>query len=157
MLPGCCKEAALGYRMAVAGMVGVALLSFFVWQHHLFVRGMNADLRPFFMLSTELISVPTAFTFLCSWGRSGSPRIRFTVRCSSALAWGSNFLVGGLTGVYLSDVPSDVATHGTFFLDGPLPLHDHGPRLHVLRRDLLLLPKMMGIELNQLLGRSTSG
>ena len=33
--------------------------SFLVWQHHLFVSGINADLRPFYMLSTELISLPT--------------------------------------------------------------------------------------------------
>ena len=31
----------------------------FVWQHHLFVSGINGDLRPFYMLSTELISIPT--------------------------------------------------------------------------------------------------
>ena len=49
-------------------MLGVTLLSFFVWQHHLFVSGINADLRPFYMLSTEIISLPTGFIFLCFMG-----------------------------------------------------------------------------------------
>ena len=57
-----------GYRLAVAGMLGVTLLSFLVWQHHLFVSGINADLRPFYMLSTELISIPTGFIFSARLG-----------------------------------------------------------------------------------------
>ncbi|HZU61964.1 MAG TPA: cbb3-type cytochrome c oxidase subunit I, partial [Solirubrobacteraceae bacterium] len=68
-----------GYRLAVAGMLGVSLLSWFVWQHHLFVSGINADLRPFYMLSTELISLPTGFIFVCAMGTLWRGRIRFTV------------------------------------------------------------------------------
>ncbi len=60
LLPVFARKPLWGYRLAVAGMLGVALLSFFVWQHHLFVSGINADLRPFYMLSTELISLPPA-------------------------------------------------------------------------------------------------
>ena len=66
-------------------MLGVALLSFFVWQHHLFQSGINPDMRPLFMLTTELISIPTGFLFLVTLGHAlegedhGS-----TPRCSSA-------------------------------------------------------------------------
>jgi cytochrome c oxidase subunit I len=104
-----------GYRLAVSGILGVALLSFFVWQHHLFVSGINADLRPFYMLSTELISLPTGFTFLCLMGTLWRGRIRFTVPMLFCLGWAFNFLWGGISGVFLSDVPSDVTTHGSFF------------------------------------------
>ena len=93
----------------------MALLSFFVWQHHLFVSGINADLRPFYMLSTELISLPTGFTFLCVMGTLWRGRIRFTVPMLFCLGWVFNFLFGGISGVFLSDVPSDVTTHGSFF------------------------------------------
>ena len=41
--------------------------------------GINADLRPFYMLSTELISLPTGFIFLCAMGTLWRGRIRFTV------------------------------------------------------------------------------
>ena len=67
-----------GYRLAVAGMLGITFLSWFVWQHHLFVSGINADLRPFYMLSTELISLPTGFIFLCAMGTLCAGRIRLT-------------------------------------------------------------------------------
>jgi cytochrome c oxidase subunit 1 len=115
LLPVFSRKPLWGYRLAVAGMLGVALLSFFVWQHHLFVSGIDADLRPFYMLSTELISLPTGFTFLCAMGTIWRGRIRFTVPMWFCLAWVFNFLIGGISGVFLSDVPSDVTTHGTFF------------------------------------------
>ena len=116
LLPVFSRKPLWGYRLAVAGMLGVALLSFFVWQHHLFVSGINADLRPFYMLSTEIISLPTGFIFICAMGTIWRGRIRFTVPMLFCLGWVFNFLIGGLSGVFLSDVPSDVTTHGSFFV-----------------------------------------
>ena len=46
ILPVFSRKPLWGYRLAVTGMLGIALLSFLVWQHHLFVSGINADLRP---------------------------------------------------------------------------------------------------------------
>jgi cytochrome c oxidase subunit I len=115
LLPVFSRKPLWGYRLAVSGMLGVALLSFFVWQHHLFVSGINADLRPFYMLSTELISLPTGFIFICAMGTLWRGRIRFTVPMLFCLGWVFNFLIGGISGVFLSDVPSDVTTHGSFF------------------------------------------
>ena len=59
-----CRKPLFGYKVAAAGMIGVTLLSFFVWQHHLFDSGINPDMRPVFMLTTELISIPTGFIYL---------------------------------------------------------------------------------------------
>ena len=139
ILPVFARKPLWGYRIAVAGILGVALLSFFVWQHHLFVSGLNSSLRPFYMFSTEAISVPTGLVFLAGMATLWRARIRYTVPMLFCLAWFFNFFIGGASGVFLSDVPSDVATHGSFFVDGPLPLHDHGrPDLRLLRGDLLL-------------------
>jgi cytochrome c oxidase subunit 1 len=115
LLPVFTRKPLWGYRTAVAGVMGVALLSFFVWQHHLFVSGIDADLRPFFMLSTEMISLPTGFTFLCVLGTLWRGRIRLTVPMLFCMGWAFNFLWGGISGVFLSDVPSDVGSHGSFF------------------------------------------
>ena len=107
LLPVFARKPLWGYRLAMAGMLGVSLLSFFVWQHHLFVSGINSDLRPFYMLSTEIISVPTGFIFLCVmgtlWrGRAGSP-----CRCCSASHGRSTSSSAGMSGVVLSDTPTD--------------------------------------------------
>ncbi len=115
LLPVFTRKPLWGYRLAVAGLLGVAFLSFFVWQHHLFVSGIDADLRPFYMLSTEMISLPTGFTFLVVMGTLWRGRIRLTVPMLFCVGWIFNFLFGGISGVFLSDVPSDVTTHGSFF------------------------------------------
>src|SRR5437899_9290148 len=115
LLPVFSRKPLWGYRLAVAGMLGVTLLSWLVWQHHLFMSGINSNLRPFYMLSTELISIPTGFTFLCGLMTLWRGQIRFTVPMLFCLAWFFNFLIGGLSGVFLSDVPSDVTTPCSFF------------------------------------------
>ena len=135
LLPVFARKPLWGYRLAVAGMLGVTLLSFFVWQHHLFVSGINADLRPFYMLSTELISLPTGFIFLCAMGTLWRGRIRFTVPMLFCLGVGVQLPVRR----HLRRVPvrrAERRHHARQLLrDGPLPLHDHGwAGVHVLRR-----------------------
>ena len=72
-------QAALGIPRGRRRDARGGLLSFFVWQHHLFVSGINADLRPFYMLSTEIISIPTGFIFLVAMGTVWRGRMRFSV------------------------------------------------------------------------------
>ena len=135
-------------------MLGIAFLSFFVWQHHLFVSGINADLRPFYMLSTELISLPTGFIFLCAMGTLWRGRIRFTVPMLFCLAWIFNFLWGGISGVFNSDVPSDVTTHGSFFVMAHFHYTIMGGLIFAFFAAIYYwVPKMYGYKLNEKLGK----
>jgi cytochrome c oxidase subunit 1 len=154
ILPVFARKPLWGYRLAVTGMVGIMLLSFLVWQHHLFVSGINGDLRPFYMLSTELISLPTGFIFVCALGTLWAGRIRLTVPMLFALAWIFNFLIGGLSGVFLSDVPSDVTTHGSFFSMAHFHYTIMGGLLFAFFGAIYFwVPKMTGFELNERLGK----
>jgi cytochrome c oxidase subunit 1 len=154
MVPVFARKPLWGYRTAVAGMLGVALLSFFVWQHHLFVSGIDADLRPFYMLSTELISLPTGFTFLCVMGTLWRGRIRFTVPMLFCLGWAFNFLFGGISGVLLSDVPSDVTTHGSFFSMAHFHYTIMGGLVFTFFAAIYYWgPKMLGFKFNERLGK----
>src|SRR6266702_4739994 len=116
IIPVFCRKPLFGYKTAAAGMIGVTLLSFFVWQHHLFDSGINPDMRPVFMLTTELISIPTGFIFLVAMGTLWKAKIRLTVPMLFCLAFFFNFLIGGISGVFLSDVPADTTEHGSFFV-----------------------------------------
>jgi cytochrome c oxidase subunit 1 len=154
ILPVFARKPLWGYRLAVAGMLGVAFLSFFVWQHHLFVSGINATLRPFYMLTTELISIPTGFIFLNGIGTIWLARMRYTVPMLFSLAFFFNFLIGGLSGIFLSDVPSDVTTHGSMFTMA----HFHytimgGLVFAFFAATYYWLPKMTGVTLNETLGK----
>jgi cytochrome c oxidase subunit I len=154
ILPVFSRKPVWGYRLAVTGMLGITLLSFLVWQHHLFVSGINGNLRPFYMLSTELISLPTGFIFICALGTLWRGRIRLTVPMLFSLAWIFNFLIGGLSGVFLSDVPSDVTTHGSFFSMAHFHYTIMGGLLFAFFAGIYYwVPKMTGFQLNERLGK----
>jgi cytochrome c oxidase subunit I len=154
MLPVFTRKPLFGYKVAAAGMIGVSLLSFFVWQHHLFMSGINPDMRPVFMLTTELISIPTGFIFLVGMGTLWKAKIRFTVPMLFALAFYFNFLIGGVTGVFLSDVPANTTAHGSFFVMAHFHYTIMGGLIFAFFGACYYwLPKMMGIRLNQTLGK----
>jgi cytochrome c oxidase subunit 1 len=154
LLPVFCRKPLFGYKVAAAGIVGVTLLSFFVWQHHLFDSGINPDMRPLFMLTTELISIPTGFIFLVAMGTLWKAKIRFTVPMLFCLAFFFNFLIGGLSGVFLSDVPADTTEHGSFFVMAHFHYTIMGGLIFAFMAGCYYwLPKMMGIKLDQRLGK----
>ena len=149
-----CRKPLFAYKVAAAGMIGVGLLSFFVWQHHLFVSGINPDMRPLFMLTTELISIPTGFIFLVGLGTFWKAKIRFSIPMLFALAFYFNFLIGGISGVFLSDVPADVTEHGSFFVMAHFHYTIMGGLIFAFFGGLYYwLPKMLGIKLNERLGK----
>ncbi len=154
LIPVFTRKPLWGYRLAISGMLGVTLLSFFVWQHHLFVSGINADLRPFYMLSTEIISIPTGFIFLCFIGTLWRGRISFTVPMLFCLAWAFNFLIGGTSGVVLSDVPTDTGLHGSFFVMAHFHYTIMGGLIFSFFAAIYYwVPKMTGLRFNERLAK----
>jgi cytochrome c oxidase subunit 1 len=154
LIPHFARKPLWGYRTAVVGLLGVTLLSWFVWQHHLFVSGIAPALRPFYMLSTEMISIPTGIVFLVAFGTLWRAKISMTVPMLFCLGFLFNFLIGGISGVFLSDVPSDVTLHGSYFSMA----HFHytivgGEIFAIVAAIYYWFPKMTGKMLNQTLGK----
>jgi cytochrome c oxidase subunit I len=155
ILPVFCRKPLFGYKTAAAGMIGVTLLSFFVWQHHLFDSGINPDMRPLFMLTTELISIPTGFIYLVAMGTLWKAKIRFSVPMLFTLGMYFNFLIGGISGVFLSDVPADTTEHGSFFVMAHFHYTIMGGLIFALMAGIYYwLPKMTGLSLNESLGKA---
>src|ERR1700732_4860156 len=81
-------------------------------------------------------------------------KIRFTVPMLFALAFFFNFLIGGLSGVFLSDVPSDVGTHGSYFVMAHFHYTIMGGLVFALMAGIYYwAPKMTGLKLNETLGK----
>ncbi|MGC8510191.1 MAG: cytochrome c oxidase subunit I [Acidimicrobiales bacterium] len=153
IMPVFCRKPVFAYKVSAAGMIGVALLSFFVWQHHLFQSGINPDMRPLFMLTTELISIPTGFIYLVGMGTMYRAKIRFEIPMLFSMALFFNFLIGGITGVFLSDVPVNVTVHGGFFVLSHFHYTIMGGLLFAFMAGLYYwLPKMTGRMMNKKLG-----
>jgi cytochrome c oxidase subunit 1 len=149
ILPVFTRRPLWGYRVGVGGMVGIGLLSFVVWQHHLFVSGLAPALRPFYMFSTEMISVPTGIIYLVALGSMWRARTRFSTPMLFICAFFFNFLIGGFTGVFLSDVPSDFTLHASYFVQAHFHYTIMGGEVFALMAGIVYyLPKMTGISMD---------
>ena len=110
------RRAIFGYRMMVWATVAIAVLSFLVWAHHMYVSGMHPYFGFFFAVSTLIIAVPTAIKVynwtLTLWRAD----IRFTLPMLYCLAFVITFVVGGLSGLFLGNVIVDVPLTDTYFV-----------------------------------------
>jgi len=144
------RKPLFGYKLVVGSMIGIFVLSLTVWMHHLYWSGANTALDTPIMLDTELISIPTGLIFLALVGTLWRGRIRLEPPMLFALAFGVNFLIGGVTGLYLADVPTDTIFHGDMFTVA----HFHftlvgGSVFGFLAGFYYWFPKMTGRELDR--------
>ncbi len=154
ILPVFARKPLFGYRLAVAGMMGVSLMSWFVWNHHIFTSGIAPGLRPFFMTATELISIPTGVIFLNLLGTLWKSQLRLKLPVLFVFAMMFNFLIGGLTGVFLSDVPLNVTLHDSFFVVGHFHYTIVGGEIFALyAASYYWFPKITGKMLNARIGK----
>ncbi len=109
------RKPLFGQRLVIGGLFGIFMLSMVVWMHHIYWSGGNTALDLPTMLDTELISIPTGLVFLAIIGTLWRGRIRFEAPMLFALGFIANFMIGGVTGLYLADVPTNTIYHGDMF------------------------------------------
>jgi len=110
------RKPIFGYHAMVYSLIGITVLSFIVWGHHMFVTGMNPFLGGVFMITTLIIAVPSAvktFNWLATLWRGN---IRFTPAMLFAIGLVSFFISGGLTGIFLGNAALDINLHDTYFV-----------------------------------------
>ena len=110
------RKPIFGYHAMVYSLIGITVLSFIVWGHHMFVTGMNPLLGGVFMITTLIIAVPSAvktFNYLATLWRGN---IRFTTAMLFAIGLVSFFISGGLTGIFLGNASLDINLHDTYFV-----------------------------------------
>jgi cytochrome c oxidase subunit 1 len=118
LLPVFVRKPLFGYRWVAMSSLGIALVGFLVWAHHMFTSGMNEYLRVPFMYSTLLVAVPTGVKFF-SWvatlwkGKIETPTPMLFVLGAIVV-----FLMGGLSGPPNGIVTTDLHLHDTYFVVG---------------------------------------
>jgi len=107
------RKPIFGYRAMIGSMLGIAILSFVVWAHHMFVTGMNPFLGSVFMLLTLIIAVPSAvkvFNYITTLWKGN---IVFTPAMLFSIGRDSFVISGGLTGIFLGNAALDIQLHDT--------------------------------------------
>ncbi|MFQ5419277.1 MAG: cbb3-type cytochrome c oxidase subunit I [Anaerolineae bacterium] len=154
ILPTFSRKPLFGYWWAVFGFAGIAFLSDIVWAHHMFTSGMPNWMTIPFMTATELISIPTGIIFLAALGTIWKGRLRLNTPMLFALAIVFNFLIGGLTGIFNADVPTDLQLHDTYWVVAHFHYTIVGGEIFALFAGIYYwFPKMTGRMFNERLGK----
>jgi cytochrome c oxidase subunit 1 len=110
------RKKLFAYRTVLYTAIGTGVLSFFVWAHHQFIAGIDPRMANIFSLTTLLISIPVAemlFVYIATlYGGS----IRLATPMLWALGFIGEFLLGGVTGIFLGSSGSDIYFHDTYFV-----------------------------------------
>jgi len=110
------RKPIFGYRAMIGSMLGITVLSFVVWAHHMFVSGLNPFLGSVFMFLTLIIAIPSAvkvFNYLTTLWKGN---IIFTPATLFSIGLVSFFISGGLTGIFLGNSVIDIQLHDTYFV-----------------------------------------
>ena len=110
------RKPIFGYTAMIISLMGISVLSFIVWGHHMFITGMNPFLGSVFMILTLIIAVPSAvkaFNYLTTLWRGN---LRYTPAMLFSIGLVSFFISGGLTGIYLGNAAMDIQLHDSYFV-----------------------------------------
>ena len=148
------RKPLFAYKWVVGAFLTIVAMSYIVWAHHLFTSGMNDALHLPFMISTELISIPTGMVFLSGLGTIWLGRLWLTTPMLFALAFLFNFVIAGITGIFLADVPTDINLQDTYFVVAHFHYTIMGSEIFGIMAGLYYwFPKITGRMYNERLGK----
>ncbi len=105
-----------GYTAVAWSSVGIAVVGFLLWAHHMFLAGISYYAALLFSLLSMLVAVPSAikvFNWVATLYRG---QISFHAPMIFALGFIVLFVIGGLTGLFLATLGSDIHLHDTYFI-----------------------------------------
>ncbi|MEW6250636.1 MAG: cytochrome c oxidase subunit I [Planctomycetota bacterium] len=116
IIPTFSRKHIFGYPFIALSSIAIAVFGFFVWGHHMFVSGQSTLVTTIFSLLTYSVSIPSAvkvFNWLATMHRGA---ISLRTPMLYALAFIFLFGIGGLTGLFLGALATDVHLHDSYFV-----------------------------------------
>ncbi len=118
ILPVFARRTIFGYTAIAMSTMAIAASGYFVWAHHMFTSGVSDVARLVFSFITFLVAIPTAikiFNWLATLYKG-------SIQIDPPMLWALSFLftfsIGGLTGLALGAVVTDIHLHDTYYVVG---------------------------------------
>ncbi|MBI1386963.1 MAG: cytochrome c oxidase subunit I [bacterium] len=116
LIPVFSRKHIFGYTFIAYSSIAIAILGFLVWGHHMFTSGMSDLAITVFSLLTFSVSIPSAikvFNWLATMYKGS---ISLDTPMCFALSFIFLFGIGGLTGLFLGALATDIHLHDTYFI-----------------------------------------
>src|SRR5947209_6720919 len=149
------RKPLLSHRVMVYAMGALAVLSYMVYGHHMFVSGMNPVSSLVFSFPTLVITIPSTIVVLIWVGSLYGAKLRINSASLFALGFISMFISGGISGFFLAQPSIDIMLHATYFVVG----HFHlvmgvAAMFGIFAGTYFWFPKMYGRMMNETLGKA---
>jgi cytochrome c oxidase subunit 1 len=148
------RKPMLSHRVLVYSMGALAILSYMVYGHHMFVSGMNPFSSLLFSFPTLLITIPSTIIVLIWIGSLYGAKLRINAASLFALGFISLFITGGVSGFFLAQPSIQILLHATYFVVA----HFHftmaiAAIFGIFSGTYFWFPKMWGRMMNDTLGK----
>ena len=148
------RKPMLSHRTLIYSMGALAVLSYMVYGHHMFVSGMNPYSSLAFSFPTLVITIPSTVIVLIQVFSLYGSRLRINSASLFSLGFISMFVAGGVSGFFLAQPSIDIMLHATYFVVG----HFHlvmgvAAMFGIFAGTYFWFPKMTGRMMNETLGK----
>ncbi len=110
------RKAIFGYKFVAFSSLGIAVIGFFVWGHHMYVSSQSVYAGLLFSILTYLVAIPSAIKVFNWTATLYKGSVSYESPMIYAFGFIGLFLVGGLTGLFLGAIGLDVHVHDTYFV-----------------------------------------
>jgi cytochrome c oxidase subunit 1 len=110
------RKKIFGYSFVAFSSISIAVFSFLVWGHHMFVTGLSTYASLIFSVLSFLVAIPSAIKVFNWTATLYRGSISYQAPMLYALGFIGLFTMGGLTGLFLASLATDVHLNGTYFI-----------------------------------------
>ena len=118
IVPVFSRRALFGYIPVCMSALGIAVVGYAVWGHHMFTSGMSDTARVIFSFVSFLVAVPSGVKIFNWVATLYKGAIRTDAPLIFALSFIFLFSIGGLTGLIIGSLAPNLHLHGTYFIVG---------------------------------------
>ncbi len=110
------RKRIFGYKFVAFSSLAIAVLGFLVWGHHMFVTGQSVYAGLIFSVLSFMVAIPSAIKVFNWTATLHKGSISYSAPMLYAFGFIGLFTMGGLTGLFLASLATDVHLNGTYFI-----------------------------------------